>query len=94
MCVVENLPKHSHTLVAAAAVQVLDEQRLRLHAMVTTERSAPDGNINTEHWRNQVEVPAQDAAESLTRLLAELTRATHTARTPFDHDREAAIEEA
>ncbi|MFF4733567.1 DUF2971 domain-containing protein [Streptomyces mirabilis] len=33
MCVVENLPTYSHTLVAAAAVQVLDGRRLRLHAV-------------------------------------------------------------
>jgi hypothetical protein len=94
MCVVENVPKHSYTLVAAAAVQVLNDQRLRLHAMVTTERWAPDGNTRTEHWRNQVEAPAQEAAEALTGLLAELTCATHTVRTSFDHDREAAVEDA
>jgi hypothetical protein len=34
ICLVENLPKQSSTLTAAAAVQVLDDRQLRLHGII------------------------------------------------------------
>jgi hypothetical protein len=87
MCVVENLPKCSLTLVAAAAVQVLDGPRLRLHGVVTTEQWDPDGNRRAEHWRAAREVPADEAAAALSALLAELRAAVDAVRPTFDEQR-------
>ncbi|WP_442804464.1 DUF2971 domain-containing protein [Streptomyces luteogriseus] len=87
MCVVENLPKPSHTLVAAAAVQVLDGPRLRLHGLVRTEHSDPDGNRRAEHWRAASEVSADEAASALSALLAGVRAAVNTVRPTFDEQR-------
>ncbi|QIY66364.1 DUF2971 domain-containing protein [Streptomyces sp. RPA4-2] len=89
MCVVENLPTYSHTLMAAAAVQVLDGQRLRLHAVVTTERWLPDGNQITEHWRNRQESPQAQAAQTVSAMLDELTSQVRTVRPAFDQVRDS-----
>lgn len=87
MCVVENLPKYSLTLVAAAAVQVLDGSRLRLHGVVTTEQWNPDGNRRAEHWRAAREVSADEAAAALSALLVELRAAVDAVRPTFDEQR-------
>lgn len=87
MCVVENLPKYSLTLVAAAAVQVLDGHRLRLHGVVTTEQWNPEGNSRAEHWRAARAVPADEAAAALSALLAELRAAVDVVRPAFDEQR-------
>lgn len=87
MCVVENLPKYSLTLVAAAAVQVLGGHRLRLHGLVTTEQWDPEGNNRAEHWRAAREVPADEAAAALSALLAELRAAVAVVRPDFDEQR-------
>lgn len=87
MCVVENLPRPSFTLVAAAAVQVLDGQQLRLHAVVTTEWWDPDGNERNEHWRGTCTTSITDADTAVDTLLTDLNEAVHTTRAAFDHGR-------
>lgn len=87
MCVAENLPKYSHTLVAAAAVQVLDHGCMRLHAAVTIENWFPDGNKTTEYWRTEREMHHAEVGSVLPGLLDELSKATHAARETFDDDR-------
>lgn len=51
MCVVENLPKHSYTLIVAAATQLLEDRTLRLHAMISIETWSAEGNSTSEVWR-------------------------------------------
>lgn len=87
MCVVDNLPKHSLTLVAAVAVQVLDGPRLRLHGVATIEQWNPDGNRRAEHWRAAREVPTDEATAALSALLAELRAAVDAVRPTFDEQR-------
>ncbi|WP_329130375.1 DUF2971 domain-containing protein [Streptomyces sp. NBC_00670] len=87
LCVVENLPRQSHTLTASAAIQVLDDEKLRLHAVVDTEHWLPDGNQREEHWRSEWEIHAADAPAALAALLSELTAAVQHARTAFDDTR-------
>ncbi|WP_326806090.1 DUF2971 domain-containing protein [Streptomyces sp. NBC_01788] len=89
MCVVENLPKYSHTLVASAAVQVLDGRRLRLHAVVTTERWLPDGNQITEHWRGRQECPQTQAPQTVSAILNELSSQVRTVRPMFNQARDS-----
>ncbi len=88
MAVVENLPKYSHTFVAAAAFQVLDGSELRLHAVVSAERWDPPGNERKEHWRTEVPVSAQNAHTALATVLADLRVAVGEARASFDNVRE------
>ncbi|WP_225828038.1 DUF2971 domain-containing protein [Streptomyces naphthomycinicus] len=87
LCVVENLPCQTHTLTAAAAIQVLDDEQLRLHAVVETEEWLPDGNQREEHWRSGQESSAADAPTAVAALLRELTAAVQRARTQFDNTR-------
>lgn len=86
MCVVENLPASSYTLVAAAAVQVLARGRLRLHAVVTTERWGPN-NEQAERWRATRECGTQDSEATVTQLLTELADQVGGLRTVFDQER-------
>ncbi|WP_330343368.1 DUF2971 domain-containing protein [Streptomyces longwoodensis] len=87
LCVVENLPLLSHTLAASAAIQVLANKRLRLHAVVDTEQWLPDGNKREEHWRGQQEIDAADAHAAVASLLDELAAAVQRTRTAFDDAR-------
>ncbi|MBH5336293.1 DUF2971 domain-containing protein [Streptomyces pactum] len=87
MCVVENLPTYSYTLVAAAAVQVLAEGRLRLHAVITTESWRPNGNRREEHWRDTQECATEEIEVVVTQLLTELTHQVHSVRPLFDQER-------
>ena len=87
MCVVENQPVLSHTLVAAAALQVLDGKRLRLHAVVTTEDGDGDRIERGEPWRAMEEVALPEAPATLTRLLENLLAATQEERARFDERR-------
>ncbi|MEV6551803.1 DUF2971 domain-containing protein [Streptomyces sp. NPDC051597] len=89
MCVVENLPKGSLTLVAAAALQVLDDQRLRLHWMVTIELPGPQGNGLTGHWRDARVITSDEAASTLPSFIAQLRTAVRAARPDFDSQRQA-----
>ncbi|MEV5982101.1 DUF2971 domain-containing protein [Streptomyces sp. NPDC052114] len=89
LCVVENLPRQSYTLTAAAAVQVLDNERLRLHAVVGTEHWRSGGNEREELWRNEWEIEAADAQNAVAVVLSELTTAAQDTRTTFDHARGA-----
>ncbi|MFF1322405.1 hypothetical protein ACFVZZ_23680 [Streptomyces chartreusis] len=94
MCVVENLPKYSHTLVAAAALQILDGQRLRLHSVVTTERRLPDGNEIVEHWRARQECSESEAEQTVTSMLTDLTSQVRAVRPVFDQVRSSAAEDS
>ncbi|WP_181924116.1 DUF2971 domain-containing protein [Streptomyces inhibens] len=87
MCVVETLPQQSHTFVAAVAIQVLDDERLRLHGVVSTEHTLSDGHKNEEVWRSQRETSAVNAEAEAAVLMGDLTRAVQDARAAFDHAR-------
>ncbi|WP_411092777.1 DUF2971 domain-containing protein [Streptomyces sp. 049-1] len=87
MCVVENLPKHSHTLVAAAALQVLDGLRLRLHSVLTTERWLPEGNHRVEHWRTRQECSVNEAPQIMRTMLGDLCSQVRTIRADFARPR-------
>ncbi|WP_432590471.1 DUF2971 domain-containing protein [Streptomyces sp. HD1123-B1] len=87
LCVVENLPRQSHTLTASAAIQVLDDEQLRLHALVNTEHWLPEGNRREERWRSEQEIDAADAQAAVAALLEELTAAVQRTRTAFDDAR-------
>ncbi|MFC9699601.1 DUF2971 domain-containing protein [Streptomyces sp. NPDC056943] len=84
-CVVDHLPHTSHTLIAAAALQVLDGKRLRLHAVVSMEHMGEGGPRLEELWRDAREADAADAAVAVTGLLSELTQAARNAWAPFEH---------
>ncbi|PRY18676.1 DUF2971 domain-containing protein [Pseudosporangium ferrugineum] len=86
-CVVENLPKQSHSLIAAGALQALDDDIVRLHGMVRTEDWHPDGNDTREHWRVTDEVPAAEAVTAARRLATGLAAAVAAVRTEFDQGR-------
>lgn len=87
MCVVENLPTYSYTLVAAAAVQILAEGHLRLHAVITSERWRPNGNQQEERWRDTQECATEEIEAVVTQMLTELTRQVHRVRPLFDQER-------
>ena len=89
LCVMENLPRQSHTLTAAAAIQVLRDETLRLHAVVDIEHWLTDGNQHEELWRSSEEVAVADAAESIHLLFDELTEVVRSARRVFDRARGA-----
>ncbi|MFE6854351.1 hypothetical protein ACFVDH_26585, partial [Streptomyces sp. NPDC057674] len=93
MCGVENLPLHSHTLTASVAVQVLDEERLRLYARVAMEHWHSTGNDHEEVWSDQQEVDASDAMTAVTALIGALASATHGAGVAFDRARDAGAQE-
>jgi hypothetical protein len=86
-CIAENLPKHTYTLVAATAVQVLDDQVFRLHGSVEMERWDGNGNERTEHWRESTEVPAGESAAAARSLMERLLTSLGTARQAFDEGR-------
>ncbi|MEU4532502.1 DUF2971 domain-containing protein [Micromonospora ureilytica] len=87
ICVVENLPTYTHTLVAATAVQVLDDDRVRIHAVVTTEWWKSGGNERVEHWRETCEAPVGDAITTIGSVLKKLDSALQATRSTFDRDR-------
>lgn len=91
LCVADNLPLQSHTLTAAAAIQVLDDEVLRLHAVVDIDHWLPEGNQHEELWRCEREVAVVDAVESIHLLLGELTNVVQGARTVFDQVRSPAV---
>jgi len=78
MCVIENLPTCSHTLVAAVAVQVLSGDRVRIHGMVKTEHWKPTGNEHVEQWRETYEVSLTDTATTLDSVIRKLHGALET----------------
>ncbi|MEU1867859.1 DUF2971 domain-containing protein [Streptomyces gardneri] len=88
-CAVEHLPLHSHTLTASAAIQVLDGERLRFHALVAMEHWHDTGNEHEEVWSDQQEVDAPDAPSAVDALMSALTTATRDARVVFDRARNA-----
>lgn len=87
MCVGENLPRHSHTFVVAAAIQVLASGAFRLHSLVSTERWDPNGSTTTEHWRDQRDTGAENTKTELHALLSDLQSAALRTRPQFDKQR-------
>ncbi|MEU8006401.1 DUF2971 domain-containing protein [Catellatospora sp. NPDC049111] len=90
MCVVENLPKYTCTLVAAGAVQMLDAGRTRFHAVVSIEEPTSDGVKSVEIWRGVEEAAEADAAGALDTIMANLSNALPEARSEFDSRRRPA----
>ncbi|MFD9485231.1 DUF2971 domain-containing protein [Streptomyces sp. NPDC059991] len=89
LCAVEHLLLRSHTLTAAAAVQVLDREHLRLHAVVDTEQAGEAGPRRKELWRCMREIEAAEAEAAVAALLGELAGAVQDAQPSFDNSREA-----
>ncbi|MFE5029513.1 hypothetical protein ACFRAO_41065 [Streptomyces sp. NPDC056656] len=87
MCVVENLPASSYTLVAAAAVQVLAQGRLRLHAVITTECWRSEGNRLMERWRASHECDEEGSESVVDGVLAELSEQVRRLRPVVDQER-------
>ncbi|RKG79733.1 DUF2971 domain-containing protein [Corallococcus exercitus] len=87
MCVIEHLPKHTHTAVAAIAVQVLSGDRVRIHGMIKIEHWKPNGNEQLEHWRESCEVALPDTATTLDSIIKNLKTALKLSRLDFDRDR-------
>jgi hypothetical protein len=94
ICLVENLPKQSSALTAAAAVQVLDDRQLRLHGIIQIEQWHPSGNTHSEPWRVARTAPADEAGGALATLLTELRAAVDAAGPEFDEQRGQMPEEA
>ncbi|MFB6525089.1 DUF2971 domain-containing protein [Streptomyces sp. NPDC056399] len=93
-CAVEHLPLQSHTLTASAVIQVLDGERLRLHALVAMEHWHDTGNEHEEVWSARYEVDASDTLSTVNALMSALTKATHDARVVFDRARGAGTQES
>lgn len=72
MCVVENLPKYSYTLLIGLAIQLLDTKIVRLHGSIELEKWLPTGNEWSELWRASYEAPIDDAASKVDVLIQEL----------------------
>ena len=72
MCVVENLPKQSCTLIIALAVQMLDTQVVRLHGVVELQKWLPEGTERSELWRDSYETDADNAASKADVLVHKL----------------------
>ncbi len=69
MCVVENMPEYSYTLIIAAAVQLLEVGTLRLHASIAIETWSPTGNETSESWRVCRETSIGEAPRQIGDLL-------------------------
>jgi Protein of unknown function (DUF2971) len=86
LCAIEYVPSRSRTLWTAAAVQALDGDMLRLHAVVTVEHSIPGGNDPREFWRDARTVPACEAEAELDELLGRMRSAFDEARADLEAD--------
>lgn len=73
-----------HVLLASAAIQVLDDQKVRVHAAVTAENMAEAPNHRTERWRWMREGEAASVVSLTSEATTELGRAVAAAREPFD----------
>ncbi|WP_212988557.1 DUF2971 domain-containing protein [Actinoplanes auranticolor] len=86
-CVVENLPRQSHTLVAGLALQTLEDDRVRVHAVITMEHWRPDTHERVECWQASEEVPPDDASATVEHLAERLMTALADTRADFDRAR-------
>ncbi|GAA0493015.1 hypothetical protein Ade02nite_69850 [Paractinoplanes deccanensis] len=90
-CTVQSLPAGGPTLVAAAALQVLDDDRVRLHAVVRIEEPHPEEGIRPhDHWRTAPETTRAEAVTAIRQVAGELLIAVGGARAAFDELREQA----
>ncbi|RKG69839.1 DUF2971 domain-containing protein [Corallococcus sp. CA054B] len=87
MCVIENVPKHTHTLVAAIAMQVLNGDHIRIHGVVKTEHWKPNGNEHVEQWRETYEVPLTETATALGSIITKIHDTLKASRSDFDKKR-------
>ncbi|HEX4092736.1 MAG TPA: DUF2971 domain-containing protein [Trebonia sp.] len=72
MCVVENLPKQSWTLIIALAIQLLDTKVIRLHGMIELVKSTLTGSEPAELWRTSYETTIVDACGKMDLLIEEI----------------------
>ncbi|MFE5589187.1 DUF2971 domain-containing protein [Streptomyces sp. NPDC056549] len=92
-CFAEHLPLWSETFSVSAALQVLDGERLRLHALVSIEHWRDTGNKQEEVWSGRQEVEASDAHTEVAALMDQLATAVRDARIVFDQARGVGSEE-
>ncbi|MFD5767183.1 DUF2971 domain-containing protein [Streptomyces sp. NPDC127049] len=88
--VVDHRSRKTHTLTAAAALQVLEGKRLRLHAVVNVEHMNDGGPRLEELWRETREAELLDAAAATSGLLSELAGAARENLASFDRLRASA----
>jgi Protein of unknown function (DUF2971) len=84
MCVVENLPKYSYTLVVALAIQLLEGKVLRFHGLIALETWLPTGNETSELWRICRESAMDQGATEADALAEEVHAHLQLARQNFD----------
>jgi hypothetical protein len=84
MCVVENVPKYSCTLVVALAVQLLETGSLRFHGSITLEKWLPTDNEISELWRASHESTVAEADTVIENLVDDLNTQVQSARRKFD----------
>ncbi|MER6195985.1 DUF2971 domain-containing protein [Streptomyces sp. NPDC001586] len=76
-------PAGTPVLEVSAAVQVLDDDQLRLHAAVAIERRCTAGIETKRLWHRAWEVPAETAGDVLAELFANLRGQARKARSAF-----------
>jgi hypothetical protein len=84
MCVIENLPKYSCTLVIALAIQLLEAGTVRLHGLITVEKWLPGGNQRAELWRASGESSMDNAADRAAVLVEAMSAQLQGAKRTFD----------
>jgi hypothetical protein len=84
MCVVENLPKYSRTLVIALAIQLLQAGTVRLHGLIALETWLAGGNQISELWRTSEECSMDDTTAHTAALIKGMNAQLQTAKSKFD----------
>lgn len=89
MCVIENLPKYSYTLISALAIQLLEGGVARFHGLIELETWLPVGNETTEVWRVCHESSVDEAAAQVGALGDALDAPLELASEEFEARRRA-----
>jgi hypothetical protein len=84
MCVVENMPKQSCTLIIALAVQLLESKTVRLYGLITAEKWVVGGNEQSELWQQSYESTLDDAASQAEILAREVQSQIVAAENAFN----------
>lgn len=87
MCVVENLPKYSCTLVIAVAIQLLQAETVRLHGVIAVETWHAGGNQISELWRTSDECSMDDSTAHTAALVESMNAQLQAAKQEFDSAR-------
>lgn len=69
------------------ALQALPDDRLRAHAVISTERYMKEGNERREHWRRRLTAPIPDSPAMISGMLQDLNTALEAAKIEFDKSR-------